>query len=720
MAQDGRTFSESWHRVADLRVCLRPAVVVRKQLVRGKTWYILQDPFNNQFFRLRPQAHEFIIRLRTDRSIGEVWEECLQRNPTDAPGQDDVIQLISQLYHANLLFCDLPADSSKLFERYHQRKQRETKSKWLSLMFLRIPLFDPEIMLRHCQPLVKLLTSRPAFYLWLLLVVLAGKAVIEQFDLVLSETKELLAFDNLILLYLGLVVVKTLHEFGHTLVCKRFGGEVHTIGVMLILFAPLPYMDATSSWSFRSRWQRILVASAGMIYEFFAASCAALIWANTAPGTLHNLAFNMMVVASVSTLAFNINPLLRYDGYYILSDLLDIPNLQPRAQAQLKYLGSYYLFGDQQATSSAYSRYGAFWLAFYGIFSGIYRVLVYAGIIFFIADRFLLAGLLMAGFCLFSWVILPTFRFLFFLSSSPKLNRNRPRAIAVSLLFLALVMVFLSTAPLPHRFRAPGIIESTTDLRVTNRTPGQVVKILAANGTRVQPGAPLIQLVNPEQEIETRSVLAQKEEVLALLQQSVTLQGDGTRKMLQKRLSTLDSKLGKLKQQQEDLLVTAEQSGIWVSPSSHELHGLWLSRGKELGKIISPERFRFTAVVSQEEAANLFNGNATGEVAVRLTGQGGTDLPVSDFTMIPFQQEQLPSAALGWSAGGDIPISGKDEHGLQTLEPFFRIYADLLPTAPAVLNHGHSGQIRFRLQSEPLLQQLLRKARQFMQKRYQT
>ena len=286
MEQQGRTFSESWHRVADLKVSVRPAVVIRKQLFRGKSWYVLQDPFNNNFFRLQPQAHEFIVRLRTDRSIGEVWEECLQRNPNDAPGQDDVIQLLAQLYHANLLFCDLPVDSSKLFERYQQRKQRETKSKFLSLMFLRIPLFDPERLLRHATPLVKLLTGRTAMIIWLLMMLFAGKAVIEQFDQVMTESKALLAFDNLILLYLGMVLVKTLHEFGHTLICKKYGGEVHTIGIMLILFTPLPYMDATSSWSFRSRKQRILVAAAGMFFEFFAAFCAALIWANTGPRQL--------------------------------------------------------------------------------------------------------------------------------------------------------------------------------------------------------------------------------------------------------------------------------------------------------------------------------------------------------------------------------------------------------------------------------------------------
>ncbi len=720
MEGNGRTFSESWHRVANLRVSLRSSVLVRKQLIRGKTWYVLHDPFNNQFFRLRPQAHELIIRLRTDRSVAEVWNECLQRNPEEAPGQDDVIQLLAQLYHANLLYCDLPPDSEKLFERHQQRKQRETRSKLLSLMFFRIPLFDPETLLRHCTPLVKLLTGRAAFWLWMLLLLVAGKAVIEQFDLVMAEAGNLLAVNNLALLYLGMVLVKTLHEFGHTLVCKRFGGEVHTIGVMLIFFAPLPYMDATSSWSFRSRRQRILVAAAGMFYEFFAAACAALLWATTGPGTLHSLAFNMMVVASISTLVFNLNPLLRYDGYYILSDLLDIPNLQTRSIAQLKYLARRYLFGDTQATASDYSRYGAFWLTSYGILSGFYRLIVYGGIILMIADRFLLLGLLMAAFCVFTWGFVPLFKLISYLFSSPELTQYRSRAVTVSLGLLVLCLTVLGTAPVPKHFRAPGIVEASTHLRVTNHSAGQVAELLIENGAAVQAGAPLLQLRNPEIDFDIRSVLAQQAEAKALLQQSFTLQGDNTREMLQKRLATLESKLNKLKKEQENLLVTAEKPGIWVAPQSHELRGLWLKRGTELGKIVSPQQFRFTAVVSQEEAANLFNGKATGEIDVRLAGQAGVDLPVEQFTMIPFEQERLPSAALGWSAGGDIPVSGEDDQGVKTLEPYFRIYADLAAPDAATLNHGHSGQIRFKLQSESLLKQLSHKARQFLQKRYQT
>ena len=720
MTTSNRTFSESWHRVANLRVRLRQAVSIRKQLFRGETWYVLQDPFNNRFFRLRPEAHEFIVRLRAGRTVGQVWEACLARNPSGAPGQDDVIQLLSQLYYANLLVCDLSADSRKLFERYRKRKQQEARSKLLSLMFLRIPLFDPEHLLRHCSGLVRLFTGRFALIIWLLTLGWALNTIFEQFQIVIAEAKTLLVVDNLALLYLGLILVKTLHEFGHTLVCKRFGGEVHTMGIMLIVFAPLPYMDATASWGFRNRRQRILVAASGMIYEFFAASCAALIWANSGPGAIHSLAFNMMMVASISTLLFNANPLLRYDGYYILSDLLDIPNLQPRSQAQLTHLAEYYLFGNRQSISPADSRKEAFWLTLYGILSGPYRLVVYGGIILFVADRFLLAGLMMAAVCIFSWGVVPALRFVNYISSSPKLARTRTRAIAVSLTAVGTILFVLGTIPFQNSFRAPGVLEAKSYLQVASSTSGQISEIISENGSLVQPGTPLIRLVNPELDIEMALISAQREEVMAQLHQSAVFDADRAREVLEKRLATLDRKLRKTEKQRQALLVKAEQSGIWLAPDAHELKGVWLARGTELGKIISPERFRFSAVVSQEEAANLFSGNISGKMAVRLIGQGNKDLSVIGYKVIPFQHERLPSAALGWGAGGDIPVSGKDNQGLQTVEPFFQIYADIEPSRQAVLNHGHSGQIRFIQQAEPLLNRLLRKARQFFQKRYQT
>ncbi len=720
MTTNQRTFSESWHRVAELRVSLRPSVTIRKQLFRGETWYVLQDPFNNNFFRLTQAAYNFVIRLKISRPVAQIWEENLEQNPDSAPGQEEVIQLLAQLYHANLLFSELAIDSQKLFERYRKRQQREGRSKLLSLMFFRIPLFDPQPWLNRFSVLVQLFTSRIAFTLWCLVLLLAGKGLLEQFSSLTSEMKNLLEFDNLLLLYCGLVIVKTLHEAGHTLVCKRFGGEVHTVGVMFIIFAPLPYMDATASWSFRDRQKRILVSVSGMLFEFFAAACAALIWANTGPGVIHSVALNILIIASISTLVFNANPLLRYDGYYILSDLLDIPNLQPRSLAHLKHLARRYLFGQKQSTSPANSHTEAFWLTGYGLLSGVYRLFVYGGIILFVADRFLLAGLVMAIFCLIIWGVLPVGRLINYLLTSPELARIRPKALISSLTIFIIISSFFMVVPMPNQFRAPGILEAKNHIEISTQTDGQIIDIFHTSGSQIITGNPLFQLVNPELEIKLQLVTAQRDEVLFLQQQGAVLQGDVTRLTLQKRLTALDTKLAELQRRKRSLLISATQSGTWFAPRQEQQIGSWVPRGIKLGEIISNDNFLFTAAIPQEEAANIFLQQPAEQSVVRLAGMENNKFPVENYQVIPFEQGKLPSAVLGWKSGGVIPVVETDAQGLQTIEPFFLISAELDKISGQSLRHGHSGEIRFTLPAEPLMKQFYRKTRQFLQHRYQT
>ena len=327
MAEPSSTFSESWYRIANQRISLSPGVQVRRQSFRGQRWIVIENPLSNQFYRIRPEAYEFVARLRTDKTVEQVWQECLARFPDTAPGQEAVIQLLSQLYFANLLQYSQATDSSQLFERHRKTRQRDLRSKFLNVMFMRFPLLDPDDFLVKTLPFIGRLISPFGAILWTFVVGIGLKVVLDNFSALKDQTQSVLAPSNLFLLYAGMVLVKTFHEFGHAYFCRKFGGEVHVMGVMLMIFTPVPYMDATSSWGFRSRWRRMLVGAAGMIVELFIAAIAAVVWAYTAPGTVHNLMYNIMFVASVSTLIFNINPLLRYDGYYMLSDFLEIPNL---------------------------------------------------------------------------------------------------------------------------------------------------------------------------------------------------------------------------------------------------------------------------------------------------------------------------------------------------------------------------------------------------------
>ena len=717
MTKAGHTFSESWHRVAGLRLSLHPSVAIRKQVFRGETWYVLQDPFNNQFFRLRPEAFDFVMHLRSDRTVEEVWLECLERHPDDAPGQEDVIQLLTQLHFANLLYFEKAADTEKLFKRYRKRKQRELQSKLLSIMFFRMPLFDPEHLLRRLKPLIHVICSPVGAAVWLAVVALAVKVVVDRFDQALDQFQGVLAPDNLILLYASLVVIKTLHEFGHSFMCKRFGGEVHTMGVMLLVFTPLPYMDATSSWAFRSRWRRSLVAGAGMITEVFLAALAAFVWARSGPGTIHSLAYNIMFIASVSTVLFNGNPLLRFDGYYILSDLLEIPNLHTRSTQHLRHLVEYYAFGYKDSYSPARTRREAVWLTSFGIASGIYRVVVFTGIVLFIADKFLLAGLVMALVCVVSWVLVPLYKLFVYLISSPRLVRTRARAVLISTGFFVVLVGFLAVLPFPNRFRAPGVLEAVRYVRVINGAPGFVTRLVVESGKNVRAGDPLLVLANREIDIEIEATLAQRDETMAMELKAMHLV-TADLEPISKRLAAVNTKLEELEMQKDALLIRARQSGTWVSPNAGEMVGAWIHRGAMLGEIVDPGAFRFSAVVSQSEAAELFDGEIL-RSEVRLYGQGGKNLTAESIRIIPYQQEMLPSAALGWYGGGEVAVNTEDNSGLKSSEPFFQIYADLPQQAEAVMHHGQSGKLRITLPSKPLLFQWGKKLRQLLQERYQ-
>lgn len=712
-----KTFSESWYRVANQKICLRLGVRVRRQNFRGERWIVLENPFSNQYFRLRPAAYEFVARLRPDCTVEQVWQQCLNRFPDDAPSQEAVIQLLAQLYFANLLQYDLATDSAQLFQRYKQRKQRETGFRFLNIMFMRFPLLDPDRFLVRILPWFGKLISPAGALLWVFVIGLALKVAVDNFDALRVEGQNVLAPGNLILLYLGMVVIKTLHEFGHALFCRKFGGEVHVMGVMLMIFTPMPYVDATSSWSFRGRRERVLVGAAGMIVELFVAALATFVWARTAPGTVHNLAYNMMFVASVSTLIFNINPLLRFDGYYILSDLLEIPNLNQRALGQLRHLGENRLFGIKPSAGPANSPREAGWLVTYGITSGIYRVIVFAGVLLAVADRFLIVGIVMAVVCLISWVTVPLVRFVKYLSSSPKLDRVRGRAVGVTAGALALLLILLGVVPFPHSFRAPGVVKAAQRTQVANETSGRIEAVLVQPGENVRRGQPLLRLQNPELELELTAARARRAEIDARLLKATKEQSADVKPLSQLR-DSVNAQIEKLARDQANLVLTARHDGAWVAPGITDFVGRWMPRGSELGLLANPAAFEFAATVMQEDVDAVL-AQTVRRADVRLHGDAGAELRVRDWRVIPGGQRVLPSAALGWRGGGEVPVALEDDQANRAAEPFFAVVGELQSSPDVALLDGRTGKIRFQLKAEPLLPRWFRRLWQLFQKRYQ-
>jgi len=715
MSDGARTFSESWYRIAQQQLCLRPHVKVRRQYFRGEKWFVLHDPFNNQFFRLRPASYDFVARLRLDRTVEDVWRESISQNPDDAPGQEDSIQLLAQLHHANLLQYRMSGDTGKLFERFKKRRQKEIQSRFLNIMFARFPLLDPDDFLKRALPVVGWLFGAVGALLWLTVVAFAVKLAVENGSALWAQTEGILAPGNLALLYVAFALIKGFHEFGHAFVCRRYGGEVHVMGIMLLIFTPIPYMDATASWAFRSRWKRMYVASAGILTEVFVAAAAAIVWAHTGQGMVHSLAYNMMFVASVSTVLFNGNPLLRFDGYYILSDLLDIPNLHPRASQQLIYWAERYAFGFKKSRNPAQNWKESFWLTLFGICSHIYRIFVFGGIILFVTKRFLLLGVVMAVICVISWVLYPIGKFLYYLVTSPKLERTRVRAVTVSACVGLTLLIAVGIAPFPSTFRSPGIIKARRYALVANQESGTVAAILTPTGRQVTVGQPLLRLENRELGLEAELVHAQHRHAKVLHRQA--LQGNiGDLKPIKSHLQTIEKRLRHLEERRNALVLCAEMAGTWVAPQLDDMVGVWVERGQPVGQILGPGGFEFTATVAQEKASRLFE-TETGGAEVRLHGQAHTALVTRDVRVIPADRQTLPSPALGYRGGGEVAVDLTDPQGMRAAEPFFEVRAPVVDSEDVTLVHGRSGRIRFELRPEPLFQQCVRKIRQLLQKR---
>jgi len=710
------TFSESWHRVAAQRLRLRRGVTVRRQMFRGERWHVIEDDLANRYFRIRPDAWEFIMRLDAGLSVEEAWSQCLDLFPQTAPGQQECVNLLGQLYQANLLHYEA-GDAGELFQRQQKRQQRELRARLLGIMFLRIPLVDPDRFLVRTLPWVGWLISWAGFALWLLIAGMGGKVVMDNWGAVLAQGREVLAPENLGWFYLALIASKLLHEMGHAFFCRKFGGEVHTLGVMLLVFTPVPYVDVTSSWSLRSQRQRVLVGLAGMIVELFVAAIAAMLWARTGPGGMNAVCFNIMFIASVSTVLFNANPLLRFDGYYILTDLIGMPNLAQRSGLQLKHLWKRWIWGLRKSRSPASSGRERAWLTTYGIASGIYRIFVFAAILFFVADQFLILGLLMAVLCVIGWVIAPLVRLVRYLAGNAELDKCRRRAVGTTAGIVAGVLGFLQFWPWPRHLRAQGVVEARHYTPLTTEAGGYVREVSGTPGGAVKSGDVLVVMENPEllarlgqaraviEEVETRLRYAREKDTASI-------------PPLEKRLRAARGHLTELEEEVASLAVTAKQDGVWSFLHAEALAGMWVSRGTPLGMIVQPGAHEFTGVIVQDDAGPIFPPGVLSDITVRVRGQTGVEIPAGSLEIVPGARTTLPYASLGARGGGDIPVLAEDTTGRRAAEPFYVVRAPLEAGAGAHLLHGQGGTLRVRAGTEALLPGWIRSLRQLLKRRY--
>jgi len=638
---------------------LRRHVQLHSHQYRGVEWYVMQDHANGRFHRFSVAAYQLIGLMDGRHNMDQIWQHASQTQGGDALTQGQAIQLLAQLYKADALLTDANADTRELFERQSAGQRRQTLQKWKSPLSVRVPLIDPDKFISATLPLVGRLFSKWGLLLWLLVV---GSSVIVAFthwpELTKNLVDRVLAGQNIAILLLTFPLVKLIHEFGHAYATRVQGGEVHEMGVMFLILMPIPYVDASASSAFSGRWQRALVGSAGMLTELFIAALALRVWLSVEPGFVSAMMYNTMIIAGVSTLLFNANPLIRFDGYYILADLLEIPNFGSRSTRYLGYLLQRYLFGIEGLKSPANTPGERFWFIFYGVASFIYRLFLISFIVLLLADKYFIVGTILAIWAFVTMAILPVYKQLKFLMSDKKLQGKRSRAVLISAVFVGLVVAGLMV-PVQLSTVVEGVVWASQDARVRMESQGFVDRVLAKNGDKVSVGQIIVVAKNYEMEANYERLTAQLAQLQA--QYDAVSSGGQFKKdrvqadLAREQIIATTAQREKVKKKLDLLLIKSPVDGVYVALNQGSLEGRFLQRGEVVGFVARAIPATVRVIVPQNRIHLL--RQQTQAITVRVADSIGDEIPASLSREVPRATQDLPSAALSFEGGGDVAIN---------------------------------------------------------------
>lgn len=675
-------FSPSWYRVARLQPRLRGHADIHRHHYGGELWYVLQDHATGRMFRFTPIVYHVLGLMDGKLTVQELWEKAAERYGDDAPTQGDMIRVLSQLHGADVLVCDVPPDTAELFDRYKKTAQSTWKQNLRSPMSIRFPLLDPDKILTRTIRFIGPLFSPIGAILWFLVV--AGACLLAArhwAGLTENIVDRVMAAQNLFILWLVYPLVKAVHELGHAYAVKRWGGEVHEMGVMLLVLMPVPYVDASSASAFRDKKRRMMVGAAGMMVELLVSSLALFLWIVVEPGVVRSVAYNIVVMGSISTILFNGNPLLRYDGYYILADVLEIPNLAQRGLQYLGYLIKRHLFGITHLQPPHAAPHERVWLVGYSVASFVYRLFIYVGIILFISNKFFLVGILLSIWAAFGMVIVPLVKKINYLLVSPELREQRARAVMTAGGLTAALLLFVFFVPVPSWTRTEGVVWMPEEALVRAGASGFVDRVVALPDTQVWKGDLLIECTDPLLKAEVQVLRAELNALQARFDAEI-VSDRAKAQVIREELGHARANLARSEERFKELTIRSQSDGVIVVPRAEDLPGRFVRQGELIAYILNTERPTVRVVVPQTDVDSI--RNRTRRVEVRLAERVSEVIPATVTRTTPGASERLPSTALGSSGGGAIAIDPRDPAGTKTLERVFSVDVELAKPSETV------------------------------------
>jgi len=663
-----------FERVSQLPIGLRSDLEVSRQIINGKVQYVIRDPLTFSSCSLSQEDYQVFLHLEPNRSVGHSYQRLAEAGILGAEQRSDFHQFIIDLHRRNLIRLPI-LDGDSLYQDLESRRAREHASLPMRLLSFQLPLLNPDRLLENTKRFAAPLFRTWFLLVWIALAAIALSIVMVRWTEFIDSTSSILALRSLPILVLILCGLKLFHELGHAYACKLFGGNVPEMGMILIIGTPCAYVDSSAAWGFRDRWQRIVVNLAGMYFESLIAIAAVFVWSFSAPGLLHSIAHYTVVLATVVTILFNANPLLKFDGYYVLSDSLGIPNLKRAASTSMQHTLKRLCLGIPSPRVGD-TRPGDLLLSLFGAASEIYRFFIVMGIATFLILQVPAVGLILGLLYLLASIVPGIHRFLRYLSSHPETKVCRPRALA----FIggcAAVLALLLFTPVSSSISINGIVGREKETFIRALESGFVAKVGFEPSRHVDSGEVLLEMTS--QELQSRFALAESEVRKLRGQWVESLQTDPTASgILQQQLRQAELDLDNIQLAIDRLTIKSPTEGVLTEWETSRFAGRFLKSGEPLVKLESG-KWVVRALATAEEFldSQLVEGD---RVEFEIIGQPGKRLQGRVIGVSQASQERIDQFALTQIGGGDIQIDPTTQKAEQSYF-FIRMEIDAIHEA---------------------------------------
>ena len=713
-------------------VRVRSDLTAKRQKYHGRSYWVVKEPVGLNYFRFQDEEYAILQMINGYRSLDEIKEKFEEEFPPQKITLEELQQFVGMLHRSGLIVASVPGQGRQLRERRDERRRKEVLGAMTNVLCIRFKGIDPERILTWLYPKLKWFFSTFVFACCILMAFSALALVLIEFDVFRSKLpgfRDFFSPTNAIFLALTLGITKVLHEFGHGLMCKHFGGECHEMGIMILVLTPCLYCNVSDSWMLPSKWHRAAIGAAGIYVEVTLAAMSTFIWWFTEPGMLHYLCLNIMFISSVSTILFNANPLLRYDGYYILSDLVEIPNLRQKATSILgRKLGEWFL-GLEPTEDPFLPKQNQAFFALYTVAAVMYRWFIMASILFFLYKVFepyglKIVGQAIAAMAIYGLVFQPLHKLYKFFSVPGRIHKVKKPRMYATLAGLGAIVAALIYVPLPHSVFCPLEIQARDAANVYVTVSGTLEEISVQPGEVVAAEAELAKLdsVELDQEIarEDSRLSLCKLKLKSLERQSHFDPGSETQiPQYEKACEAIEAKLDEKKKDKAALTIRAPRAGTVMPPPRHgsqEAPGGQLSdwsgtplMKRNLGAFLQakppvlfcqigdPEKMEATLVIDQSKVDFVAVDD---KVEIKLD-----ELPhdVLDGVIDEIAADELEVSPrnLSAKAGGELPTQTDDTGAERPLNPSYqaRVFLD---DPEGLLRPGFRGRAKIHTKPQTL------------------